>query len=58
MEIDLEFCKKRIHEQYMYLEKLKSQHDTMNPERFTLLWTSACDILSYFLKKQDDLSGS
>ena len=57
METDIEFWNKQIKDQYTYLDKLKAEYELhkMNQERFTLLWSSACDQLSYFIQKADQL---
>lgn len=52
--IDKAFWTKQVKDQYNYLDKLKSQKHTMHPDRFTMLWSSACNQLDYFIKKSEE----
>jgi hypothetical protein len=57
MEINYEFCDKRVKEQLHYLNSLETEHNSgkISTDRFKLLWFSANKVLDYWNKKRDNL---
>jgi len=55
MDFDIQFWIKQISDQYQYLQSLLDQSATMHPDRFKMVWSSACGQLAYFIDRAHQL---